>query len=125
MRPTHVVALAGMICAFAAVPARAALTHRYSFNDGTANDAVGGANGVPINNPEIANGRINFLNTKVFPKPTEWQYLDLPNQIGRTPALTLETWATSRRSDNWQEIVTLGTGTAGEIAPGSTAQSPG
>ena len=32
----------------AAAPAGAALTHRYSFNDGTANDSVGNAHGVPV-----------------------------------------------------------------------------
>jgi hypothetical protein len=114
-----------LICALIAAPAGAALTHRYSFNDGTANDSVGGANGVPVNNPRMVDGGIDLANPQVIAHPSTWQYVDLPNQLARTPALTLETWATSRRAIAWQYIVSLGTGSAGEVSPDSTASFMG
>jgi hypothetical protein len=117
---------AGLLLAAAAAvlavpaPARAELTHRYSFNDGTANDSVGGAHGVIVNAAPVSGGQINFSgNTGQFSQPIRTaQYVDLPNQIARMPTLTLETWATYRGGTGWQEIATFGTGTAGEIRPG-------
>jgi len=100
-----------------AVPAGAAMTHRYSFNDGTARDSVGGANGVPVNGASIANRQLNLANGAV-PNPATFQYVDLPNQIARTPALTLETWVTDGGSGLFAEIASFGTGTGGERQPG-------
>ena len=104
-----------------AAPAAAELTHRYSFNDGTANDSVATAHGVIVNNAPVSGGRINFAaNTGLTFQPiTTAQYVDLPNQIARTPALTLETWATYRGGIGFQEIATFGTGEAGEVQPGA------
>jgi len=104
----------------AAAPAGAALTHRYSFNDGTANDSVGNANGVAVNNPQITGGRVNLANNGFISDWSFGQYIDLPNQIARTPSLTLETWATYRGGSVFQEIASLGTGSLGEILPGAT-----
>jgi hypothetical protein len=99
--------------------AGAALTHRYSFNDGTANDSVGGANGVLVNGPQIAGGRVNFGNNGFTFDPLYGKYVDLPNQVARTPALTLETWATYAGGMVFQEIASLGTGSGGERLPGA------
>lgn len=97
--------------------ASAGLTHRYSFNDGTANDSVGGAHGTPIHGVAIANGIANFANDGFKPFAETGQYIDLPNQLARTPALTLESWFTFRGGGTFQELATFGTGTAGEITP--------
>ena len=41
--------------------ADAALTHRYSFNDGTANDSIGSANGTVVGtNGSISGGQLDF-----------------------------------------------------------------
>jgi hypothetical protein len=40
--------------------ASAALTHRYSFNDNTANDSVGTSHGLAVNGPTFSNGPIVF-----------------------------------------------------------------
>ena len=54
--------LAGMAMLFAG-SAEAALTHRYSFNDGTANDSVGTAHGTLIGtNGSIAGGQLVLAN---------------------------------------------------------------
>ena len=105
--------------------AGAALTHRYSFNDGTADDSVRGANGTLVHSPQIANGRVNLANNGFNYDPPTGQYVDLPNQIARTPAMTLETWVTFRGGNVFQEIASLGTGTAGELQPGAPDPSMG
>lgn len=109
----------------AQVPANAALTHRYSFNDGTADDSVGGAHGNAIHSPLIAGGSVNFANNGFTDNPLTGQYIDLPNQIARTPALTLETWATYRGGGAFQEIASFGTGSAGELQPDTPNPSTG
>ena len=107
-----------VLVAVAPAFAGAALSHRYSFNDGTARDSAGAAHGVAVNGPRIANGQVNFANGAFVSDPLTGQYVDLPNQIARTPALTLETWVTDRGSGTFAEIASFGTGTAGERQPG-------
>ncbi len=71
------------------------LIHRYSFNDGTANDSVGTANGTFYNasgNASIANGQLNLVGSS-------GDYVDLgPGIITTTNitsgAVTFEAWAT-------------------------------
>jgi hypothetical protein len=119
----------GLVAAFlvllAAAPAGAGLAHRYSFNDGTANDSVGAAHGVPVNGPQISNGQVNFANPGFNSDPLTGRYVDLPNQIARTPALTLETWVTYRGGGIFEEIASIGTGTAGELRPGTPNPAEG
>ena len=77
----------------AALPTR--LIHRYSFNDGTANDSVGTANGTFYNtsgNASIASGQLNLVGSS-------GDYVDLgPGIITTTNittgAVTFEAWAT-------------------------------
>lgn len=77
----------------AAPPTR--LIHRYSFNDGTANDSVGAANGIFHNtsgNASIANGQLNLVGSA-------GDYVELgPGIITTTNittgALTIEAWTT-------------------------------
>jgi len=99
---------------------QAGLVNRYSFNDGTANDSVGGANGLPVNGPTIAGGQVIFdpaVNNGSNKSPATGQYIDLPDYIARTRALTLEVWATYRGGSAWQRIIDFGNCTAGELLP--------
>ena len=76
------------------------LVHRYSFNDGTANDSVGSANGTLHGNATISGGQLVLPNTTSAAPATD--YLQLPagiltNSINGTnndPAITVEAWAT-------------------------------
>ena len=124
-RSASAASLVASLVFVAARPAGAALVHRYSFNDGTANDSVGAAHGVPVHNPEISGGHVNLANNGINTAWATGQYVDLPNQIARTPALTLETWATYRGGGAFQEIVSLGTGSAGEILPSTPQPATG
>lgn len=103
-----------------AAPAHAALTHRYSFNDGAANDSVGGADGVAINGAGFAGGQLVFdpaVNDGTNTNIATGQYVDLPNGLARTRAFTFEVWFTYRGGANWQRILDFGDTTIGEIPP--------
>src|SRR6476646_10448658 len=82
--------VAALVAAIA-VPGSAlgTLTHRYSFNDGTANDSVGAANGVLGNSATVSGGQLNLVNSGTSNVVTTGQYLDLPNNIAKTVNLTV------------------------------------
>jgi arabinan endo-1,5-alpha-L-arabinosidase len=93
-----------------ALHAQAALSHRYNFNDGTANDSVGGANGTLMNGATVAGGQLYFdpaVNNGQG-SPSTGQYVNLPSNILDTKNFTLETWFTDRSSTPWQRILDLG-----------------
>ena len=92
----------------AAPPTR--LIHRYSFNDGTANDSVGTANGHFYNssgNASIANGQLNLVGSS-------GDYVDLgPGIITTTNittgAVTFEAWATFNPANGaWARLFDFG-----------------
>jgi len=88
--------------------ARADVTHRYSFNDGTANDSVGGANGTLVNGASVSGGRLVLANDGFNTSPASGQYASLPANILQTPAFTLEAWFTCNGGYPWQRILDLG-----------------
>lgn len=113
--------LVGVALLFAA-SAEAALTHRYSFNDGTANDSVGTAHGTLIGtNGSISGGALVLANTgqgSQNPGPAG-AYLDLPNGLisgaaATNGAVTVEMWITMRANNNWAAAFTAGTSINGE-----------
>jgi hypothetical protein len=120
MRLSHTLILCAVSFLAAAV-ARADLTHRYSFNDGTADDAVGTAHGLPVNGPSFQGGQLVFsptTNNGTNVNPATGQYVDLPNNIASSRALTLETWTTYRGGGAWQRIADFGNNAWGrEILP--------
>lgn len=70
--------------------ANADLTHQYTFNDGTANDSIGAANGTLESGATISGGQAILDGTSA--------YVDLPGPtigINTYSALTLELWLTS------------------------------
>jgi hypothetical protein len=99
----------------AATPTR--LIHRYSFNDGTADDSIGAANGAFYNTSgkaSIANGQLNLVGAS-------GDYVDLGPGIVTTTnittgALTFEAWATFNPVNGaWARLFDFGniSGTSG------------
>jgi concanavalin A-like lectin/glucanase superfamily protein/PEP-CTERM motif-containing protein len=97
--------------------AEGAITHRYSFNDGTANDSVAGANGVLVGtNGSISGGQLILANTgEGSQNPgTAGAFLDLPNGIisgsaASSGAVTVEMWLTAQTNRDWAAAFTAGT----------------
>jgi hypothetical protein len=94
------------------------LMHRYSFNDGTANDSVGGANGVLMGAATVSGGQLVLPNvTSAAPAA---DYLQLPpgiltnsidgiGTIGINPAATIEAWATINTGQyTWANLFDFG-----------------
>ena len=86
------------------------LIHRYSFNDGTANDSVGTVNGTFYNasgNASIANGQLNLVGSS-------GDYVDLGPGIVTTTnittgAVTFEAWATFKPANGaWARLFDFG-----------------
>ena len=68
-------------------PGTANLTHSWTFDDGTARDTVGGADGVLMGGAKISNGALQTSS------PHSW--LDLPADtiaLNKYKALTIEVW---------------------------------
>lgn len=107
----HQVIAALLLALLAADFARADLKHRYSFNDGTARDSVGEADGVPINKPAIRDGQLIFdpaVNDGRNTDPNKGQYVKLPDGLLAHRAWTIELWTTYRGGRPWQRIVDFG-----------------
>jgi uncharacterized repeat protein (TIGR03806 family) len=69
------------------------MTHRYSFNDGTANDSIAGANGTLAGNAIIEAGQLVLPNATAAAPATD--YLRLPAGIvTNDTVVTVESWAT-------------------------------
>lgn len=98
------------IILFVVPAAFAGLTHRYSFNDGSANDSVGHANGALMNGAIVGGGQLLFdpsVNDGSN-NPSSGQYVNLPSNILFTRSFTVEAWATENSSTPWQRILDLG-----------------
>jgi hypothetical protein len=112
-------------------PPSAILTHRYSFNDGTANDSVGTANGTLKGSASISGGQLIIPNaTSTAPA---LDYLQLPygvitNATGTAtnyndptakyndPSVTVESWATFYPNQyTWAELFDFGNTDSGGL----------
>lgn len=102
--------------------AEAALTNRYSFNDGTANDSVGSANGTVVGtNGSISGGQLVLANTgQGSQNPgAAGAFLDLPNGLisnaaATSGAVTVEMWITMQSHRDWAAAFSAGTSINGE-----------
>jgi hypothetical protein len=122
-------------------PAWAVLVHKYTFNNNTANDSVGTAHGVIVDNTGISTytgGALNLTanngagSNQNFALPTTvGAYVDLPNGIftgavngGSFGQVTLEMWLTVQEHRNWAEAFVFGTSNNGEdtSVSGSSSQ---
>jgi hypothetical protein len=109
----------------------AVVVHRYTFNDGTANDSQGTAHGVIVDPMGIARsvgGQIDLsanngeVSGQDFSLPTtSGAYIDLPNGIisgafnsGQARAASFETWATVQTNRTWSELFSFGLSNGGE-----------
>jgi alpha-L-arabinofuranosidase len=100
-----------------------ALVHRYSFNDGTANDSVGSANGALHGNATISGGQLVLPNTTSVAPATD--YLQLPagiltnflNGTNNSPAVTVEAWAAIKSGQyTWANLFDFGNQDAGGLS---------
>ena len=95
------------------------LIHRYSFNDGTANDSVGDANGTLVGNATVSGGQLVLPNT-IYVAPAA-DYLQLPAGIltndpvygigtnNNDPAVTVDAWATIKAGQyTWANLFDFG-----------------
>jgi hypothetical protein len=112
----YLITVALAACAFTA---RANLTHQYSFNDGTVNDSVGGANGTLVDgalagSPTVSGGQL-VLNNPGFSGPSSSaNCLSLPVSIlPSSGSVTIEEWFTFTGSGFFTEAYAFGTAAPG------------
>jgi hypothetical protein len=110
----------------AAAAANAAISHRYHFNDGTANDSVGTAHGTPVdgpmsaNPPTISGGQFNFNNPNFSPQGANQNHLVLPTSIlPSSGSVTIEEWFTFTGSGFFTESWTFTDHAGGANPPGA------
>lgn len=121
--------VAGAGLAALALPASAAITHKYTFNNGTAEDSVGGAHATLIDNTGIANyaggmlnltGNNNLGSGQDFTLPTTpGAFVDLPDGVFHeamitTGQISLEMWLEVQTNRPWAQAFTFGTTGGGE-----------
>ena len=104
--------LIAALAAVSAMPSRAeaALAHRYSFNDGTANDSVGAANGSLNGNASISLGNLELPGSV-------GDYASLPGATINIPSYvdaTFEFWFQIRGAASWQRLFDFGQTVAGQ-----------
>jgi hypothetical protein len=134
-----------LLCAVGAIavwgaPAHAIVVNKYTFNNKTAADAVGGMNGTVIDNTAISRytgGAIDLSannganSDQDFANPaTIGAYVDLQNGVftsavsgGTFGAVTLEAWATPQENRNWARLADFGTSDAGENSSAGAGNS--
>ena len=112
-------------------PAEAAVVNLYTFNDGTANDSVGGQNGTAINSPSISGGTVTFANSGLNNNSGTNQYIDLPNNListassgGTGGSFSFSIWFTATESRDWATPLSFGTTDGGEDANSGAGASP-
>ncbi len=111
-----------MACLVTPCTIRADLTHRYSFNDGTCLDPIGGASGTLVNNTGNAvfhDGQLTLGNDgSQSSNADDGDYIDLPNGMisANGNRATFEFWVTwhGPSDSNWQEFMSFGTSNDGE-----------
>jgi hypothetical protein len=119
------------ILAACTAPAGAALVNKYTFNDKTANDSVGGQHGVVVDNTGISrftggaidlSGNNGAGSNQDFALPTTvGAFVDLPNGVftnavnsGTFGQVTLEIWLRPQQNRAWAEAFVFGTSNGGE-----------
>ena len=121
--------VAGAAVASLAASAGAAITHKYTFNNGTAEDSVGGAHATLIDNTGIANyagGMLNLTGNNNLGSgqdftlgTTPGAFVDLPDgifheAITTTGKISLEMWLEVQTNRPWAQAFAFGTTVGGE-----------
>ena len=119
------------VLARCASPAGAVLVDKYTFNNNTANDSIGGKNGIVVDNTGIAkytggaidlSGNTGQSSDQDFSvATTACAYVDLPNGVftsaidtGTFGAASLEIWFTTQQNRAWAEAFVFGRSHDGE-----------
>src|SRR5262249_45380060 len=108
----RVFATAGLLVAFGTIvlsEARAELTHRYSFDDGTANDSAGKINGKLMGGAKIADGALKLENEMRNRGDAALAYLSFPERImPKSGSATLEIWFNSSSQGAYARLFDFG-----------------
>ena len=105
-----------LLCCIANAPsARAAdavpagLIHRYSFQDGKANDSVGKINGHLEGGAKIADGQLQLNNLGRNSGDAGLDYLSFPQRVlPKNGSTTIEVWFTSKCDGNYARVFDFG-----------------
>ena len=130
MNKTHL-AIISLFVFFLSTAIQAEITHRWSFNDGTTEDSIGGAHGVLVNNTgnsEVSDGTLTLANDgSQSSDDNDGDYLDLPNGIisSNGDQATFEFWVswTDQSTSTWAELMSFGTSNNGEDTSSSGSSS--
>lgn len=94
------------------------LTHRYSFNDGTASDSVGGStfSATLVNGAYVSSGQVVIQSSNINTLSVYAPYVSLPNTVfGLYSQISIEAWVTTWANAGYARIFqfgqTLGTNT--------------
>ncbi len=113
-------AWAPLFVALTANSSLGALTHQYTFNDGTANDSVGGAHGTLVNGATVAAGQLQLANPNFSGPSTAGRYLSLPPTIlPASGSVTIEQWFTFTGSGFFTEAWTFSDNSDDTNPPGA------
>jgi hypothetical protein len=87
-----------------------ALTHLYTFNDGSANDSAGTAHGTLINDAMVSDGRLVLLNSGITSgQTTAISYAQLPADVlPNGGSFTIEVWFASNDPASWARVFDIG-----------------
>ncbi|MCA9234639.1 MAG: PEP-CTERM sorting domain-containing protein [Planctomycetales bacterium] len=110
------VVMATLVCS----TTHGAITHQYTFNNGTADDAVGAANGTLVNGTTVTlDGQADLDGVN--------DYIDLPGAtiaINTYTAVTLEAWFTMDAAPGWQRLFDFGDTNASNLGRNYIFYSP-
>ena len=86
------------------------LIHRYSFNDGTANDSAGNSHGTLANGASISGGQLILSGTGLG---SSVQHMSMPSYVipAGSTQISLLQWFTSSSSGAWSRSFDFGSGT--------------
>jgi two-component system, NtrC family, sensor kinase len=89
--------------------ANAVITHRYSFNDGTAKDSVGKVDGNLKGAASITDGKLVLKNDDKTSDDSQLSYLEFAGPIlPKTGSCTIMAWFTASEAGNFGRIVNIG-----------------
>ncbi|MGH7994338.1 MAG: PEP-CTERM sorting domain-containing protein [Limisphaerales bacterium] len=105
---------------------RAQLIHEYSFNDGTANDAIGGANGILVGTigggPTVSGGQLQLNNPNFSGPGSAQNYLSLsPGILPSSGSATIEEWFTFTGSGFFTEAYAFSDNNHDANPPGASS----
>lgn len=104
-------AIAILVC----TAANAGLTHRYSFNDGTAKDSVGKVDGQLKGSASIADGKIVLKNDTLGSGDAKMSYVEFAGPImPKADSVSLVVWFTAKDTQGYARLIDIGSSVGGE-----------